>query len=373
MKLLLLTFLALLAALAECGVAGLLSGRLRAADTQMPKDLETGQPVEWPAQVIRASPPIRVACLGDSITFGAGARSREQEAYPAQLSALLGSGYEVRNFGVGGCTLLFEGDRPYRRQPQFQAAIEFDPDVVLLLLGANDTCGAPRSNWTRSASFTSDARILIQSLRRPRRRVMVALPSPFLPHTPGLQPERTADLEERSPRLEQIRDWWREAAQAEGAEIVDLAGTLAPDPQLTTDGVHPTSAGYARIAARFRDAILGKQASGPLPDAAPLPTRSAVRKVPESAFANALVWEGVAARSTPRSRIDTARTAPRGQNRRVHHRECVDEASPPLCRRKRSRRSVGGSGSNATWALLRFGVIRSFAFTSKPQPAGPTA
>lgn len=294
MKLLLLTFLALLAALAECGVAGLLSERLRAADTRMPKDLETGQPVERPHQVIRASPPIRVACLGDSITFGAGARSREKEAYPAQLSTLLGSDYEVRNFGVGGCTLLFEGDSPYRRQPQFQAAIDFDPDVILLLLGANDTCGAPRNNWTHSASFTSDARILIQSLRRPSRRVMVALPSPFLPHTPGLQPERTADLKERSPRLEQIRDWWREAAQAEGAEIVDLAGTLAPDPQLTTDGVHPTSADYARIAARFRDAILGKQASGTLPDAAPLPTRSAVRKVPESAFAKALVWQGVA-------------------------------------------------------------------------------
>jgi hypothetical protein len=64
MKFLLLSFLALLAALAECEVAGLLSGRLRAADTQMPKDLATGQPVEWPDQVIRASPPIRDAILG---------------------------------------------------------------------------------------------------------------------------------------------------------------------------------------------------------------------------------------------------------------------------------------------------------------------
>ena len=275
-------------------LALLLGDRLRAADAQMPKDLATGRPVEWPDQVVRASRPIRVACLGDSITFGAGAASPEQESYPAQLASVLGTGYDVRNFGVGGCTLLFEGDRPYRGQPQFQAAVDFDPDIVLLLLGANDTCGAPRNNWDHSASFLSDARALIRTLHRPGRRILVALPSPFLTTTPGLKPERRADLEERNPRLEQIRGWWREAAQAEGVERVDLADALAPDPQLTTDGVHLTRAGYARIAGRFRDALL----SNPVPGKPPAATRnrgpSAARKVPDSSLAKALVWQGVA-------------------------------------------------------------------------------
>ena len=36
---------------------------------------------------------------------------------------------------------LFHSDKPYRKQPQFQKAMDFDPDIVLLLLGANDTCG----------------------------------------------------------------------------------------------------------------------------------------------------------------------------------------------------------------------------------------
>ncbi len=217
-----------------------------------------GQSVGSPDHLPNVRSVVRVACLGDSITFGAGAGSPEQDAYPTQLAALLGEDFAVRNFGVGGATLLFKGDRPYRRQPQFQAALDFDPDIVLLLLGANDTCGAPRNNWTQSASFTSDARLLIQSLGRPRRRVIVALPLPFLTATPGLRPERSADLGERNPRLEQIRGWWREAARAEGAEVVDLAGAVDPDPQLTSDGVHLTRAGYARIAGRFRDVILGK-------------------------------------------------------------------------------------------------------------------
>jgi acyl-CoA thioesterase-1 len=242
-------------------LARLLGDRLRAADAQMPTDRATGKPIEWPDQVPGRSVAVRVACLGDSITFGAGADPREQAAYPVQLSALLGNGHEVRNFGVGGTTLLTEGDKPYRRQPQFQAAMDFDPDIVLVLLGANDTCGAPRNNWDRSASFESDARTLIQSLRRPGRRVIVALPSPFLPETPGLKPERTADLEERRPRLEQIRGWWREAARAEAAEVVDLHGTLAPEAQFTGDGVHPTRLGYERMARRFHEAILGRPAS----------------------------------------------------------------------------------------------------------------
>ena len=53
---------------------------------------------------------IRVACVGDSITFGSGIKNRDQNSYPAQLGAMLGEKYEVRNFGVGGATLLKNGE-----------------------------------------------------------------------------------------------------------------------------------------------------------------------------------------------------------------------------------------------------------------------
>lgn len=58
-----------------------------------------------------ASPmPVRVACVGDSITFGTGADPGK--SYPSQLQALLGSGWQVKNFGVGGRTLLRKGGPP---------------------------------------------------------------------------------------------------------------------------------------------------------------------------------------------------------------------------------------------------------------------
>lgn len=56
---------------------------------------------------------VKVACIGNSITYGAFIANRDQNSYPAQPQAYLGDGYEVRNYGVSGRTLLTQGDYPY--------------------------------------------------------------------------------------------------------------------------------------------------------------------------------------------------------------------------------------------------------------------
>lgn len=43
--------------------------------------------------ILRAADPIRVACVGDSITQGAGAGNGM--SYPSQLQTVLGEGYKV--------------------------------------------------------------------------------------------------------------------------------------------------------------------------------------------------------------------------------------------------------------------------------------
>ena len=62
-----------------------------------------------------AENPIRVACVGDSITYGFGISDRERDSYPAQLQRDLGEAWQVRNFGSNGATALERGTKPYSR------------------------------------------------------------------------------------------------------------------------------------------------------------------------------------------------------------------------------------------------------------------
>ena len=55
---------------------------------------------------------VKVACVGNSITYGSGVDNRERDSYPAVLGQLLGKGYEVRNFGVSARHLLMRGELP---------------------------------------------------------------------------------------------------------------------------------------------------------------------------------------------------------------------------------------------------------------------
>ena len=72
---------------------------------------------------LNAQEKIRVACVGNSITYGSGIKNRDKDSYPAQLQALLGDEYEVVNFGRGGRTGLSNGDRPYIKEPEYKAVL----------------------------------------------------------------------------------------------------------------------------------------------------------------------------------------------------------------------------------------------------------
>ena len=91
-----------------------------------------------------AADPVRIACVGDSITEGSGLGNPAVESYPARLQRLLGTHYLVRNFGVSGRTLLKKGDYPYWKESAYRLSRDFAPDIVLIKLGSND---AKSFNW----------------------------------------------------------------------------------------------------------------------------------------------------------------------------------------------------------------------------------
>lgn len=103
----------------------------------------------------------RVACVGNSITYGMTLADPATESYPAQLQQMLGDGYEVGNFGKSGATLLRHGHRPYIAQEEWAKAKAFKGDIAVIHLGVNDT--DPR-NWPYYRDeFVSDYLALIDT------------------------------------------------------------------------------------------------------------------------------------------------------------------------------------------------------------------
>ena len=87
---------------------------------------------------------VRVACIGNSITDGHGIDMNDVKGYPAQLQKLLGSDYQVKNYGVSGRTLLKKGDQPYWKEQAWRDAQSYKADIVVIKLGTNDS---KPENW----------------------------------------------------------------------------------------------------------------------------------------------------------------------------------------------------------------------------------
>ena len=68
--------------------------------------------VSMVAQAKEGDEKIRVACVGNSITYGYLLNNPFQQAFPGVLQQFLGTGYEVRNFVYSARTMLKKGDLP---------------------------------------------------------------------------------------------------------------------------------------------------------------------------------------------------------------------------------------------------------------------
>ncbi|MFK7736200.1 MAG: GDSL-type esterase/lipase family protein, partial [Pirellulaceae bacterium] len=199
-----------------------------------------------------ANEPTRVACLGDSITFGARVDAATQ-SYPAQLQDLLGDKFEIRNFGLGSATLIKAG-RPSVWQ-KLDAVEEFNPHVVVISLGTNDTVGGRRQNWEKIDSFEKDYVELIQFLAAlpAKPRIVLCTPTAMVLTTPGMSDARLADLRERKERLQDLCERVRKLADEQAdkdVSLLELNAVLQGKPDLLTprDGVHPNEDGYLVIA-----------------------------------------------------------------------------------------------------------------------------
>ena len=187
---------------------------------------------------VRPDEPIRVACVGDSITFGAGIRDRGNMAYPKQLGRLLGDGYEVRNFGVSARTMLRKGDHPIQKEKAYANALAFQPNIVIIKLGTNDT---KPHNWKHSAEFATDTKAMIEEFRAlpSQPTVYLCRPVPAYPERWGIRD--TVIKGEVLPKIDAV-------GNEMGVTVIDLYTALSNNPKVFPDKIHPNAEGAGLMA-----------------------------------------------------------------------------------------------------------------------------
>ena len=195
-----------------------------------------------------ADQPIRVACIGDSITYGAGVAGRETNCYPAVLGRLLGEKYEVRNFGVNGATLLRKGDNPYWKLAAFTQATEWQPNIVTIKLGTNDS---KPQNWKHKAEFADDLRALVDHFAAlpSKPAIWLCLPVPVYATKWGIN--EAAVRGEIIPIIQKV-------AGEKKLPTIDLHAALSGHAAMFPDKIHPNIQGAALIAETLAKALAAK-------------------------------------------------------------------------------------------------------------------
>ena len=200
--------------------------------------------------------PIRVACIGNSITDGHGIDMCGVKAYPGQLQRILGSGYVVKNYGRSARTLLNKGDHPYMKEQAWRDALAFKPDVAIIKLGTNDS---KPENWQHGNEFEQDLRSMIDQLcpmvpvlnkkGKPTKKMQrskdtrIILCTPIPAYKPSWNISDSVIVNHIIPIINKV-------AKEENLEVLDLHTIFNNDDgkSMQADGIHPTVEGDAQIA-----------------------------------------------------------------------------------------------------------------------------
>ena len=192
--------------------------------------------------ILAPSSAIRVACVGDSLT--------QSTEYPYHLWMLLGtSEYTVRNYGAGATTVSLDSETPYMNMSVFQSALDFQPDIVIIMLGTND---AQPSLHKFNASFVGDYVKIVAAFQGLSidPEIYVVLPPPIFSDQDGkMDPEYFKST--IIPSIEQ-------AAKENDLPIIDVYSALAGYPNYFPDGVHANSEAAELIANEVYKAMISQ-------------------------------------------------------------------------------------------------------------------
>ena len=191
-----------------------------------------------------------IACIGDSITWGAGVIIPDMDldsTYPAFLEKELGEGYQVLNYGMGGRTLLKNGDDPYIEENFYEISHDSGADIFVIMLGTNDS---KPYNWD-AESYRAELADFARSYMELPNAPQVYLMTPPRAFVLDGAEEEVYDIKNDTIR-DEVAPIVRETAEELGLPLIDMYAETENHPEWFPDGVHPDAAGnmeFARIVA----------------------------------------------------------------------------------------------------------------------------
>lgn len=184
---------------------------------------------------------MNVYCLGDSITSGFRLSNPAKYSFPSQLARMSQNNWKVSNGGVPGATLQKSGDIPIWKQPQFAEVKELNPDIVIVILGTNDT---KDKNWQHIDGFEKDYTELINHLKSEpsqSKLYICSLPPIIKNYRGGMSNKRAAELSRQV----------KEIATTTGVQYIDITSSLKGKANHFIDGLNPNQKGAKVIPKLF--------------------------------------------------------------------------------------------------------------------------
>ena len=192
---------------------------------------------------------IRIACVGDSITYGHGISNWPKNNYPVLLQGLLGDEYHVNSYGVSGRAVQPDSDQPYTALPHYQESLAYDADIVVFMMGTNDS---KPENWHGADAFKEDLLALLESYGD----AQILLCTPAASFFVDGQTEGPARHDIQPAVVEEIAQIVRDVAAECGYTLIDIHALTLEHPEwFAKDGIHPSNDGAASIAQAVKTVI----------------------------------------------------------------------------------------------------------------------
>lgn len=197
--------------------------------------------IMWPKIMKIGSGPIRVSCVGDSITFGQGVfMHRKQWSYQAFLSELLGPEYTFFNYGLSNRTLLPVGNDYYFKEEIGKTAWNTKADILIFMLGTNDS---KQILWDE-ARFEKEYMKVVEHYKQMQcfKQIYIMIPPKVFDARPGKKGCNTFVIEKN------VAPIVRRVALACGVNLIDLYALTRNHSEWFPDKLHPNKEGNQAIA-----------------------------------------------------------------------------------------------------------------------------